>query len=324
MSDAPGSDEPREGEPRSDDPGSAAPAEPDVAPDMQSAPDVAPVPAAEPASVVATSGEEGAPPDSGEGPAPAPKSWPRVERRRPGRAQRTALLLLVLAGAAFATGLTLFNGLVMPQLIHGRGEVRVPDLASLSVEQAEQSLRQLGLKLSRSGERFDPAVPRGLILQQDPPARSAVRSGRRVSVVVSQGEEFSSVPQLFGTSLRGARILIERTGLTVGGVTRAPSQDVGDGLVVATDPPAESVLPRQAPVGLLVSTGSAAESFVMPELLGRDLPVVRRQLEAFGFRVLSPEGTSARGMIIVQQPAPGLRVDPGTVVTLQGNGRSSP
>jgi len=303
MSDEPGSDEPRSDE--------------FAAPDAESAP------ATEPAPATATSGEGSALPDSGAVSAPSPESWPRVERRRPGRAQRTALLLLVLAGAAFATGLALFNGLVMPQLIHGRGEVRVPDLASQSVEQAEQSLRQLGLRLSRSGERFDLAVPRGLVLQQDPPAQSAVRSGRRVSVVVSLGEEFSSVPQLFGISLRGARILIERIGLAVGGVTRASSEDVGEGLVVATDPPAESVLPRQAPVGLLVSTGSAAESFVMPELLGRDLLAVRRQLEALGFRVLSPEGTSARGMIIVQQPAPGSRVDPGTVVTLQGNGRSS-
>jgi beta-lactam-binding protein with PASTA domain len=304
VSELPDSGEPREGDPRSDEPRGDAPADPDTVPSAQTA---------TPASDTAIGSAERA----------SPESWPQVERRRPGRAQRTAILLLVLAGAAFATGLALFNGLLMPQLIHGRGEVRVPDLASLSVEGAEQSLRQLGLKLSRSGERFDPAVPRGLILQQDPPAQTAVRSGRRVSVVVSLGEEFSSVPQLFGTSLRGARILIERTGLTVGGVTRAPSEDVGEGLVVATDPPAESVLPRSAPVGLLVSTGSAAESFVMPELLGRDLPVARRQLEAQGFRVLSPEGTSSRGMIIVQQPAPGLRVDPGTVVTLQGNGRSS-
>ncbi len=296
------SDLPDSGEPRGDEPAT---------------------PPAEPAPATAAAGDGSALPGPGAASAAEPDTWPRVERRRPGRAQRTAILLLVLAGAAFATGLTLFNGLVMPQLIHGRGEVRVPDLASLSVEGAEQSLRQLGLKLSRSGERFDPAVPRGLILQQDPPAQSAVRSGRRVLVVVSLGEEFSSVPQLFGTSLRGARLLIERTGLTVGGVTRASSEDVGEGLVVATDPPAESVLPREAPVGLLVSTGSAAASFVMPELLGRDLLAVRRQLEAFGFRVLSPEGASARGMIIVQQPAPGTHVDRSTVVTLQGNGRSS-
>jgi len=306
-------------EPDSDEAPRATPAEPDA----ELAPGAALAGGAVPAPAAAKDGEGGAEAGSGEATAPGPQTWPRVERRRPGRAQRTAILLLVLAGAAFATGMALFNGLVMPQLIHGRGEVRVPDLASQSVEQAEQSLRQLGLKLSRSGERFDPAMPRGLVLQQDPPAQSAVRAGRRVLVVVSLGEEFSSVPQLFGISLRGARILIERTGLAVGGVTRAPSEDVGEGLVVATDPPAESVLPREAPVGLLVSTGSAAESFVMPELLGRDLPAARRQLEAFGFRVLSPEGTGSRGMILVQQPAPGSHVDRGTVVTLQGNGRSS-
>jgi len=245
------------------------------------------------------------------------------ERRGKYRWLRTLLLLIGLAGTAFGLGLALFNGLLMPQFIHRRGEVRVPDLKSLSEQQAEQALRAVGLRLSRSGERFDTAVPRGLVLQQDPPAQTPVRAGRRVTVVVSLGEEFSSVPALFGTSLRGARILIERAGLSVGGVTRAPSEEVGDGLVAGTDPPAESVLPRGGPVGLLVSTGSAVESYVMPELLGRDLSSVRRQLEAFGFRVLSPEGGGSRGMVIFQDPAPGTRVDRSAVISLQGTGRSS-
>jgi serine/threonine-protein kinase len=245
------------------------------------------------------------------------------ERRRPGRGLRTAGFLLMLAGGAFATGVILFNGLLMPQLVHRRGEVRVPDLASLSEDQAERALRTLGLRLSHAGERFDPSVPRGLVLQQDPPPETPVRPGRRVLVVVSLGEEFSSVPQLYGTSLRGARVLVERSGLSVGGITRAPAEDVGEGLVAATDPPAESVLPRETPVGLLVSTASEVESFVMPELLGRDLGAVRRQLEALGFRVVVPEGAGGRGMILLQEPAPGARVDRGTLITLQGNGRAA-
>ncbi len=243
-------------------------------------------------------------------------------RDRAASGVRSALLFTLLAVVAFLTGLALFNGLVMPQLIHGRGEVRVPDLARLGEDQAEQALHDVGLRLSHAGERFDPDGPRGLVLQQDPPAQTPVRAGRRVSVIVSLGEEFSSVPPLFGASLRGARVLIERSGLSVGAITRAPSEDVGEGLVAATDPPAESVLPRDAPVALLVSTGTAAETYVMPELLGRDLTVVRRQLEAFGFRVLSPEGAGSRGMIVLQQPAPGIRVDRTTAVTLQGNGRT--
>jgi eukaryotic-like serine/threonine-protein kinase len=260
-----------------------------------------------------------------ETPGPADPVAPEPGAEGGGRAAhgvRSALLFALLAVVAFGTGLALFNGLVMPQLIHGRGEVRVPDLVRLSEGQAEQALRDAGLRLSHAGERFDPGVPRGLVLQQDPSALTPVRSGRRVSVVISLGEEFSSVPPLFGASLRGARVLIERSGLTVGAVTRAPSEDVGEGLVAATDPPAESVLPRDAPVALLVSTGGAAETFVMPELLGRDLVVARRQLEAYGFRVLSPEGVASRGMVVLQQPAPGTRIDRTTVVTVQGNGRT--
>ncbi len=245
------------------------------------------------------------------------------ERRGKYRWLRTLIVFVVLAAVAFGTGVVLFSGLLMPQFIHRRGEVRVPDLRSLSETQAEHALRAAGLRLTRAGERFDPDMPRGLVLQQDPPAQTPVRTGRRVAVIVSLGEEFSSVPALFGSSLRGSRVLIERVGLSMGRVTRAPSEEVGDGLVAATDPPAESVLPRGAAVDLLVSTGSAAESYVMPELLGRDLVAARRQLEAFGFRVLSPEGAGSRGMIIFQDPAPGTRVDRSAVISLQGTGRPS-
>ena len=251
---------------------------------------------------------------SGSGAAPGPA---------PRRRLRTGVTLVALAAAAFAIGLVLFNNLFMPRLIHVGGEVRVPDLTNLTVEQAEQALRANGLQLSRAGERFDPAVPRGFIVMQDPPPQTTVRGKRRVLVVVSLGEEFSSVPELFGATLRGARILIVRAGLSVGGITRAPSEDVGEGLVAATDPPAESVLPREAAVNLLVSTGSAGESTVMPDLLGRDLLSARRQLEAFGFRVLSPEGAGSRGIVIFQNPPAGSRIERGATITLQGTGRSS-
>jgi serine/threonine-protein kinase len=148
-----------------------------------------------------------------------------------------------------------------------------------------------------------------------------VRGKRRVMVVVSLGEEFSSVPEVFGESLRGARLLIERAGLSVGGVTRVPSEDVGDELVTATDPPAESVLPRNTAVALLVSTGQGVEQFVMPDLLGREIGSVRRQLEALGFRVLVPPAGASVGTIVYQDPAAGARITRDATVMLQATGR---
>jgi len=267
-------------------------------------------------------------PDAGVPPAEAPEAAapggaPAGDRAaRPRRRRvRATLSLLALAFTAFATGLLLFNNVIMPRLIHSVAEVRIPDLTNLTLEQAERTLTPVGIAVSRAGERFDPSVPRGVILSQDPPAETPVRGRKRVMVVVSLGEEFSSVPSLSGESLRGARNLVESAGLRVGGVTRAPSDAVGAGLVVDSDPPAETVLPRDGVVGLLVSSGSREEFHVMPELLGREITGARRALESFGFHVVTPPGAASIGSIVFQDPPPGSRVARGATIVVQATGR---
>ena len=245
----------------------------------------------------------------------------RIERRRPAHRLRGSLVVLVLALVAFAVGLGAFNWLLMPRLIHSTGEVLVPDLVNLTLAQSERALRPTGLQLSRAGERFNPSVPRGFVLEQDPAAGTPVRGRTRVSVVVSLGEESSSVPELFGESWRSAQLLLSRAGLRLGGVTRAPSDEVGQDLVVGSDPPAESVLPRGTPVSLLISTGLGADEFVMPDLVGHEVGGARRQLEAVGFRVLVPPGAPSVGAIISQSPPAGSRVTRDTQVLLQATGR---
>lgn len=222
---------------------------------------------------------------------------------------------------AFATGLVLFNNFVMPRLIHGVGQVTVPDLTNLTVEQAEQTLRPFGLQVSRAGERFDPAAPRGFVIAQEPGAGTTVRGRKSISVVVSLGEEYSSVPELFGESVRSARMLIERAGLQAGNVVRAPSEEAGEGVVAGSDPGPETVLQRNTLVHLLISTGAGSESFVMPELLGREVASVRRQLEALGFRVERAGAKTSVGTIVAQTPAPGSRITRADVIQLTAAGR---
>lgn len=242
-------------------------------------------------------------------------------RRALGRRLRSVATLGVLALLAFATGLVVFNNFVMPRLIHGIGQVTVPDLTNLTVEQAEQALRPLGLQVSRAGERFDPAAPRGFVIAQEPGAGSTVRGRKRISVVVSLGEEFSSVPELFGESVRSARMLIERAGLQTGSVVQAPSEEAGEGMIAASDPGAEAVLQRNTPVHLLVSTGAGSESFVMPDLMGREVAGVRRQLEALGFRIERSGARTSVGTIVSQSPPPGSRISRANVIQLTASGR---
>jgi serine/threonine-protein kinase len=236
-------------------------------------------------------------------------------------------MLLMMAGfalLAFVTGLVMFNSVVMPRLIHGGGQVEVPDLSNLTLDQAERALGPMGLELSRAGERFDPAVPRGFVLSQEPVPGTFIRGNRRVSVVVSLGEEFSSVPALYGETQRSAEALLKSAGLRLGVMTRAPSEDVGDGLVAGSDPGPETVLPRDGVVHLLISSGAGEESFVMPDVMGREIGGVRRQLEAFGFRVITPAGGGSRGTVVSQAPAQGSRTARGATIVLLASGRVIP
>jgi len=234
------------------------------------------------------------------------------------RALRDLAATLGIAVLAFLVGLIVFNSLIMPRVVHHQGEVRVPDLSRMSYEQAEKLLARSGLHLSRAGERFDPAVPRGGVLTQEPLANTSVRGGARVSVTVSLGQESSVVPALAGQTRRTAELIVERAGLRVGSVTVVPSDEVPEGMVVASDPPAETVLPNGATVALLVSMGPADEALVMPDMIGRPLAPIVRQLESQGFTVLAPAGD---GPIVSQDPPAGSRLTRETPITLRAGRR---
>ena len=241
------------------------------------------------------------------------------ERRRLSRRVSDALTLGLVALLAFAIGISIFNSLIMPRLIHSSAEVRVPDLSNLSYDQAEAVLAGRQLRLGRSGGRFDPSVPAGFILAQDPLAGTLVRVRRKVMVMVSEGEEFAAVPGTVGSMLRGAALAIEHAGLGYSGSTRASSDDLGEGMVVASDPAPGTVVPHNWPVGLLLSNGPSEEGYVMPNLLGRDFETVKVQLVASGFVLKAPQRGGA--VVIFQNPAAGSWVARGATVFIQGGGR---
>ena len=239
------------------------------------------------------------------------------ERRRRARRIQDGFFIAGVALAAFIVGLWIFNGLVMPRLIHGTAEIRVPDLANMTMEQAQRALETAQLRLGRAGERYDAGVPRGFVLSQDPLPDTPVRIRRRVLVMVSLGEEFGAVPEMVGSSVRGARLALDHLGLGFAGSTRAASDEIGEDMVVDSDPPAGTIVARNAPVGLLISSGPVEEDFVMPDLLGRDLAATRARLEDLGFKVAAPE--RARGPVMFQSPAAGSRIAHGAAIFLQAS-----
>jgi len=254
-----------------------------------------------------------------EAPPPAPR--PRPAWIAGLRALATTGLVAI---AAFFVGLWLFSAVVMPRWVHRGTETRVPDLSNLNQRQAERVLDPIGLRLSVRGEQFDPQVPKGFVLWQDPPANDIVRRGRSISVLLSLGEDFASVPALYGESKRGAGLLLSRSGLELGDVVESFSDEVGQGLVVATEPSAQAVVPKNSSVSILVSRGAPGETYLMPDLLGRDVKPVRDDLEALGFSVQVVGEVGRLASIVEQVPLPGSRIRRGQTLVLKVAGQVIP
>ena len=242
---------------------------------------------------------------------------PRAERRR-GFRFNIVTGTLVLAGVALLGGFLIVNLVLMPSFTGQGAEVHVPEVIGLSEREAERLLAAEDLKLSKISEQWSPDVPRGFITEQDPPAGGLVKRGRRISVIVSLGAQGTSVPVLEGVTARQATMLLENAGLKVGKTARAYADDVGKDLVIASDPPGETVVEQDAAVDLLVSLGPVPRSFVLPDLSGHDGSAAARGLRDQGIAVSVREGRGSQksGDVNAQEPPAGRRVAPRDSVIL--------
>ncbi|HEX7077806.1 MAG TPA: PASTA domain-containing protein [Candidatus Eisenbacteria bacterium] len=250
--------------------------------------------------------------------APEVGAPPRTERRR-GFRFNIITGTLVLSAVALLGGFFIVNIVLMPTLTRQGSEVHVPEVTGLSEREAERLLAAEDLKLSKISEQWSPDVPRGFVTIQDPPPGNVVKRGRRISVIVSLGAQGTSVPILDGNTVRQAEILLESAGLKRGKVARGYADDVGRDLVIATDPPGETLVQQETVVDLLVSMGPLPRDYVLPDLTGKDVGAVSRGLRDDGFAVIPREGGSRQlppNVIAEQEPPPGHRIAPRDSVTL--------
>ncbi len=248
--------------------------------------------------------------------APEAVAPPRDRRRGPRFNLITGTLLL--SSVALFGGYLVVNLVLMPSLTRQGVEVRVPEVIGLSEREAERLLAGEDLKLSKISEQWSPDVPRGFITAQDPAAGGIVKRGRRISVIVSLGAQGTSVPVLEGVTARQAEIMLEGAGLKLGRYARAYSEQVSKDLVIATDPPGETLVEQETAVDLLVSLGPVPRTFVLPDLAGRDAQSAAQGLRDEGFSVTLREGGGKLkgGLVAGQEPPAGHRVAPRDSIVL--------
>lgn len=214
------------------------------------------------------------------------------------------VLLLVFTLAAY-TSFSLFVR---------SGVTTVPPVEGLSEADAAARLADQGLRLRGIGEgenqgRYSEKVPAGKILRQNPDARTLVKRGSGVTVVMSLGPQRVEVPEVASRPLPAAQAALSGSGLTVGRILGAYSTTLATGSVVTTDPSPGATIPPSTPVNVLLALSMPDERYLMPDLVYRDYERIRPYFEQHGFRFGSVkyeryEGV-AEGVILRQFPQPG-------------------
>jgi serine/threonine-protein kinase len=240
--------------------------------------------------------------------AAAPVAAPPPEEKKQSKAWiwiLVVVLILVGLGAAWALGL--FGG-----------NIEVPDLTGLTIEQATTALEEEGLVLGESELIPDESgqTAENTIYEQDPAAGERASEGDAIDVVVN-GSESSEVPDLVGLTEAEAVTAINDAGLTLDRTEREFNPEVEAGIVYEQTPAAGSEVPMETPVTILVSKGT--ETAAVPNVVGLQEAQATQALQDAGFQVAREEefnDSVAAGVVSAQNPSAGVNTETGTTVTI--------
>jgi len=205
-------------------------------------------------------------------------------------------------------------------LVVSRGPefLAVPGLVGQTRSDASSALRELGLEVSE--ERLnDENAPAGQVIDQRPAPETVVEGGSTVSIRVSTGPLTRTVPEVTTLPIEGASFNLGKAGFQLGTITLADNPLVRKGGVVGTDPPAGTVLPRDTPVNLVVSSGPPPAA--VPRVTGLAQAAAAAELDGLGFVIGQVTQTGAvadplDGVVLSQSPEAGTQLRPGEVVTI--------
>jgi eukaryotic-like serine/threonine-protein kinase len=225
---------------------------------------------------------------------------------------RLSLLVFILTAAAFLSAVT-----AMRFAIRGR-EVIMPDLVGKSSADAQAIVQARGLHL-QIVDRIYSNLPVNAVARQTPPAGEQVKIPQDAHVVLSLGPQDVTVPAVVGESLHAAQIQLLQEGLQLGEVSSYTDPDVPQDTVLQQSPgPATRA---QSPrVDLLVAAAEPNPSYVMPWLVGKPLPEVRRILAAGGLTIAkityAPLPQWTQNTVADQNPAWGSKVSSESAIEL--------
>ena len=212
----------------------------------------------------------------------------------------------------------LVNWIILPRFVKLGEEIEVPDLRGIGLEDARMRCAVRGLEMVVQAEVYDPVVRANHVHSQNPPPGRPVKRGRKIRVTYSLGVEEFPFPDLHGLSARQAMISLERIGLRAGKILKIHSDMFAKDQVIGCDPAEGTAVLKGHPVTLLVSDGPFPVLYVMPDLVGKSVDLIKQRLSSYELKLdrirAMRDSRYPSGTITEQKPRRGSAVRKGDLV----------
>ena len=144
-------------------------------------------------------------------------------------------------------------------------EVKVPDLSGMTLDQAEEKLKELDLELGKTSTDFSESVKKDTIIDQEPRKNEKVQAGSEVDVTVSLGKEEPDienvkVPNFVGDYEEDAINIAVENKLNVGNITYKYSDKYEKDVVMSQSIPANTQVAENSTIDFVVSNGKNPDS----------------------------------------------------------------
>jgi beta-lactam-binding protein with PASTA domain len=238
-----------------------------------------------------------------------------------------AILAMAFVGLLIIT----FFYIYLPLTTNHGESITVPDLEGLTLQQAENFLKERDLRYIVTDSSYNPKLPPLAITSQDPVKNSKVKVNRRIHLVINATQPpMEQLPNMVDNSLKQAEQLLESYGFKKGEVRYVP--DIANNVVLRVFYNGKEITKKQMEQGFLLPKGSKIDfevgdglgnaSFDLPNLVGKPLAEVQFLLRGMGLEAgnIIYESANGRelGIVIRQKPAyePGKKVKVGEVIDL--------
>lgn len=164
--------------------------------------------------------------------------------------------------------------------------LKTPNLQGYTLGEVESLGDKYGFKIEQIGSSYS-SLPQGLVFKQSPVDGISIKQGNKIQVFVSKGVKKNLVPKCNDISVDEAVTKLSNAGIKISKKMYDENSMFEDGKVIATDPP---IGYESWQVKMLVSGSEHQRYIFVPDVIGLDVEIAKKNIEKSGFQVGKVQG----------------------------------